>query len=716
MPQVPTYGNPQVREQVLQGGFQQNIDVSSSTRALGQGLLQVAEVADRVVMREAERDAYNTQTAIQSQYLDYQQKYQKERTNDKAKNLLNDVDQWWSQAAVNAAKGLNPLSQSIVTKALKQASLQARASAGQFENQQLDNATDIAWNAAKATGISSAAAAPFVQVPGTDANGVPTMVNAIDASLADLRAKNAEYAARKGLTDPKILEALNLKDSTLLHTQVLQGLERSDPDAARAYFDKYTKLKQIDGTVQAEISQRIDTVGNQAKAQTMGAQLAQQFNYTQTSAAQKAIDAMPGSPELKKAVRAEVEHRHAVQQSDADKAQAVTVSRTMEMLYSGKSPAAILASPEYQSLRDKGTVLKAIQDKSYSDMLRANAADTRSLQQLELHERRMNIEQSAQAFAYSDPTVLNAMPREQIAALLPVLGRTWTGQLLAKKDSFAKSEDKLREAKIDQDDFNLVADKMGLSPFSAKSESAKRDLVTVKARTEQLIDAWQIKNGREMPREEKRKLMSTELATEITLKRAILPDTTTNPLQISDAELKNVKVPDVDRGQIIVRMREITGNPNYMPTPEEFGAAYVQKRRQETARGAPAQISTAPVAAPRAAAVAPAAAAPAFAPAAAANPIAAAAAAKPAAPAPAPRAPAAAARPAAAAALPAFTREEALTFNSLTSEILPSGDVVVTRGNKRVMIGNVGGGNNMTAAQDLIFEWIRENKIGSKDK
>lgn len=604
MPQVPTYGNPQVREQALQGGFQQNIDVSSSTRALGQGLMQVAEVADRVVMREAERDAYNTQTAIQSQYLDYQQKYQKERTNDKAKNLLNDVDQWWSQAAVNAAKGLNPLSQSIVTKALKQASLQARASAGQFENQQLDNATDIAWNAAKATGISSAAAAPFVQVPGTDANGVPTMVNAIDASLADLRAKNAEYAARKGLTDPKILEALNLKDSTALHTQVLQGLERSDPDAARAYFTKYKD--QINGEQHVEISNQIDVVGNQAKAQTMGAQLAQQFNYTQTSAAQKAIDAMPGSPELKKAVRAEVEHRHAVQQSDADKAQAVTVSRTMEMLYSGKSKAAILASPEYQSLRDKGTVLKAIQDKSYSDMLRANAADTRSLQQLELHERRMNIEQSAQAFAYSDPTVLNAMPREQIAALLPVLGRTWTGQLLAKKDSFAKSEDKLREAKMDQDDFNLVADKMGLSPFSAKSESAKRDLVTVKARTEQLIDAWQIKNGREMPREEKRKLMSTELATEITLKRTILPDTTTNPLQISDAELKNVKVPDVDRGQIIVRMREITGNPDYMPTPEEFGAAYVQKRRQETARGAPAQISTAPAAAARAKAAGPA--------------------------------------------------------------------------------------------------------------
>ena len=134
------------------------------------------------------------------------------------------------------------------------------------------------------------------------------------------------------------------------------------------------------------------------------------------------------------------------------------------------------------------------------------------------------------------------------------------------------------------------------------------------------------------------------------------------------------------------------------------------------AQAAPTPAAPEPAPAPAASAPAPAPA-PAAAPSPAPAPAPAPAALAPA-PAAAPLAPAAAPAPEAApaAALPAFTREEALTFNSLTSEILPNGDVVVTRGKKRVMIGNVGGGNNMTAAQNLIFEWIRENKIGSKGK
>ena len=142
------------------------------------------------------------------------------------------------------------------------------------------------------------------------------------------------------------------------------------------------------------------------------------------------------------------------------------------------------------------------------------------------------------------------------------------------------------------------------------------------------------------------------------------------------------------------------------------GRGYMRFANPETgavpgAQAAPAPAASAPAPAPAPAAAPSPAPAPAPAPAALAP-----------APAAAPPAPAAAPAPEAApaAALPAFTREEALTFNSLTSEILPNGDVVVTRGKKRVMIGNVGGGNNMTAAQNLIFEWIRENKIGSKGK
>lgn len=583
MPTIPVYDGPQVREQAQTGGYQDPNNFTGGARTMqdaGRALGDVANVADRIVERDSQRAAYDTQTQIQAKFLDFQQQYQSQRTGAKAKGLTNDVDKWWSDAAKDAGQALDPMSRAMLNKTLSTARQQAMASAGQFENVHLEQATDASWTAAKTVTKSTATANPFVQVPGKNADGTPAMITGVDAALTDLRAKNAEYAARKGLTDPTVLAALNLKDTTELHTQVLQGLERNDPDAARAYFTKYKD--QIDGAQHAEISHQIDIVGNQAKAQAIGAQLAAQFSYTQTADAQKAIDALPGSPELKTAVRAELEHRHAIQQSDADKSQALTVSKTMEMLYSGKSKAAIIASPEYQSLRDKGAVLKAIDDKSYSDTLRANANDARAIAKLTRHETELRVTQAASAFAYSDPTVLAGMPREQIAALLPTLGREWTEQLLAKKDSFVKSESKLREAKMDQDDFNQVADKMGLHPLKATSESQKQTLMNVKASTEQMIDTWQAKNGREMPREEKRKLMSTALATEITV-QGVIWDDKTNVLQVTPDQLKNVKVPDVDRGQIITRLRQVKKDPAYTPTPEEIGTFFITKKQRDAA-------------------------------------------------------------------------------------------------------------------------------------
>lgn len=271
MPTVPTYDGPQVREQVLQGGIQNAAQYTNDARAMqdvGRGLLDVGAAADRIAQREAQRTAYQVQTSIQSKFLDYQQQYQKERQGDKAKGLKNDVDKWWSEAAANTGKGLDALSQSLVSRALVQAHQQALAGAGHFENTQLEAATDVSWNASKVGAISNAVANPTVMVPGRDAQGNPTMVTGIDAARADLRQKNAEYAARKGLTDPAVLEALNLKDTTELHTQTLQALARNDPDAATAYYAKYKD--EINGTVRAETEQKIELAGSVAKAQAFG--------------------------------------------------------------------------------------------------------------------------------------------------------------------------------------------------------------------------------------------------------------------------------------------------------------------------------------------------------------------------------------------------------------------------------------------------------------
>ena len=56
----------------------------------------------------------------------------------------------------------------------------------------------------------------------------------------------------------------------------------------------------------------------------------------------------------------------------------------------------------------------------------------------------------------------------------------------------------------------------------------------------------------------------------------------------------------------------------------------------------------------------------------------------------------------------AFTQKEAEVYNSITPQIFDNGDVAVTIGNKRVIIGRV---SDEPSGQQLVFEYIRKNKI-----
>ena len=134
MPQVPVYDGPQVREQAQTGGFLDANQFTGGARTLqdvGKSLLDVGAAADRIAQRDAQRAAYDAQSAIQSKFLEYQQQYQKDRVGDRAKGLTGDVDKWWATAATTTGKEMDPMSRQLVSQALTQARLQALAGAGQ---------------------------------------------------------------------------------------------------------------------------------------------------------------------------------------------------------------------------------------------------------------------------------------------------------------------------------------------------------------------------------------------------------------------------------------------------------------------------------------------------------------------------------------------------------------------------------------------------------
>ena len=545
MPRVPTLDGPQVRDAASQPVYQNASQFTAGARAvgqLGQALTNTGEAFDQIATREAQRQAYDVESKIRADYLTFEQNARKTRQGANAKGLTDEVDQWWGKAAETYGKDLPPMARQLASKSLANAKLQALAGAGSFENQQLDRALDESWAAAKLTSIST-----------TSANPQPA---AIEATVQELRQRNAEQAARRGWT-PETLAAEQLKDTSTLHSNVLQGLMQSDPEAARAYFTRYGS--EIDGKVHAEITRRIDMAGKADMALKIGAELAGQYSYTNSAEALAAIDKLNQPAEVKQAIRADVLQRHSVQLADAQQRNAKATKEVMAAYAGGATLAQLQKMPQFADLQDGGAaILQHIETRAATQESRLAARESRAAAAESRAESRILRSERAQERAtmgaymrYSDPDVLQSMTRPQIEAMLPVLGADNTNRLLAKKDSFTKSPEKLIEARIDKQDFDHVASQMGLKPFDAKTPAAKERMGELQYRVETLIDRAQTAKKGPLTREEKVELMRGELARTVTTDAGWFSSEKQTPvIALTPDQIKDVIVPPVDRAQI----------------------------------------------------------------------------------------------------------------------------------------------------------------------
>lgn len=436
------------------------------------------------------------------------------------------------------------------------------------------------FNDATDNSTASNAVAKIARDP---ANDLTFAVNLREAEDATKR-----FAQRNGLGAEQTESALSAirgsayvaRIQALMHG--IPGVVEADPDAAQALFKQALPVlgeKAIEG-----LSKQLETVGLATKAQQEGAAYASRFDYTQTTEFQKALDARTDlTPIQKKAIRDEVEHRHAVAQSDANVQQAQTVSKVMEMAYSGMSTAQILRTPEYAGLRDKGSVLKHLQDKAYTDVLRATANDQRAIAALQRHETELHIKQSAAAYRYLDPQVIADTPRAQLEMLLPVLGRDWTSQILARKDSFEKKP--VADAKVDHDDMMSIMGEMGLKPFEKnKSEDGKAMIAMTQSRVERALTVLQQQAGKPLDRETKNALMREEIAKSVTVDRTLLWNVTKPIAELTPQEVSNVIVPPQEIGLIRREMKDLFTRSGgrltqFEDTPENVVRYYLQYRK-----------------------------------------------------------------------------------------------------------------------------------------
>ena len=133
MPQVPVYQDRQVRTEALRPVFQNTPDVSSGARALGQGLMQVAEVADRIDLRDSQAKANEVDTQLTRDWNKWEDDNRGKFTNQSADGYTKAVDAWWKEAAKTYGKDLGGRSQAMVGQTLGRRQTIALEQAGKYE-------------------------------------------------------------------------------------------------------------------------------------------------------------------------------------------------------------------------------------------------------------------------------------------------------------------------------------------------------------------------------------------------------------------------------------------------------------------------------------------------------------------------------------------------------------------------------------------------------
>lgn len=567
---VPTYDGNQVRTAPLQPVQQRAPDVSSGLAAAGRGLAQVADAADAMAERDAQTAAFNAQARMMQDFNAWNVEARKNMQGANAKGYTANVEQWWKDAADKYGGELNPMAQRLASRALTQARVSALESAGNYENQQLD------------IGERSALQASTVALQGQAiAAGVGKAGPVLDTAAAQLRA----WGSKKGVDmEPEVL-----KLTTGAHVTLINQLMQRDPKQAEAYFN--TNKAQIDPAQWDNIGGKLNQVSaandGEAKASELWQAAMGGKDYRQP------VDLFALEKQMREAYPEDQMRQKAGIQALRDmtaawnKSQAETnsgfVNRVYAMLDGGTPLSRVARSDAWASLPEQE------QHRIRLQLEQEGAARESRLAAAEARQQRMLLLNNGAAFLrYSDPEVLARMSRTEVEATRSVFGLEGTQHLLAKFDALQKPN-AIAEARMDNEDFNHVADSLGLKPFAQnKSEEEKRQLGELKFRTEQLISQAQQAKKQALTRDEKMELMRSEMARTVTVDPGwFSPNKAVPVIQLAPDQAQRVVVPQADKEQIAAALKQMAArdpnNPAYAPTEENMRRWYLA--RQSRAAG-----------------------------------------------------------------------------------------------------------------------------------
>lgn len=563
MPRVPVVEGPSVREQPVGPTYRSTPDVSSGIGALSRAAGQVADVAFQVAEREDHAVALQTEADIKTSWAKYDADLRKASQGLNAKGYAAKVNEWWAEQAKTAGAALTPAQRALVSRSLAAAQTQAFQSATAYEAGEIDRADSDAFNAAQLAEVQRAAA-----------SGDPA-VAATSSQL--LRERNAQRAAAKGWSPEQLADA-NMRATTALHANVIQQIQQADPTAAMAYFN--ANKGEIDGTRHAEIGRALTVAvaandGEKAATKLWGEMGPKGYNdpVLLDKMEERVRELYPNDAERRKAAISALRERVTAHNQAQAESNAAAVNQVMAVYNSTKSLAAMKRDPAWAAMppSKQAEVENHIVAMQTAVLGRDEAAAQRE-------QRRLQREGFGAYLVYSDPTVLAGMSDAQVQALLPVLGNDLTNHLMEKKRS-TKTPAGEAEAKMDKQDFDHVADQMGLKPFAKKTDEEKARLGELQFRVEQMVYQAQREKGKPLTREEKMGLMRNEMARTVKVSSWFGLSSDDKPvIGLAKDDVAKVVIPAADRQQLTAAMQTMfdrTKSPAYAPTEDNLRRFYL---------------------------------------------------------------------------------------------------------------------------------------------
>ena len=320
MPQVPVYGDRQIRTQALQPVMQQTPDVSSGARALAQGLGQVAEAADRIDLRDAQAKAATAESQITSEWMKWDAENRNKYRGANADGYVPAAEAWWKSAAETAGQELNPRAKSLATQSLRAKQTAALGNVQTFT---------MAEKQRHATEAYSADVATTTQFAITSGD--------VAAGARQLREKAAVFGAANNWTTEQV-QAEAGKNLSMMHLAQISKLAEQDATKAQAYYD--ANKAEIGFQNQARVEQVLKgEMDNQFATQTAAAMAGKPLSE-QLAEASKITD-----PQRREKTLNQVRNNYAlVKQAEQERENAAADKAWQNFATGQKTPEAILSA------------------------------------------------------------------------------------------------------------------------------------------------------------------------------------------------------------------------------------------------------------------------------------------------------------------------------------------------------------------------------------